>query len=232
MQLTPRRGVVHPRWVWGAVTCCALGIVLVGVGIMLLSWWMAVVGVVLLAVGALVGFRGGWMYDVHAARPAPAEVDEVEEGGSHRGVVPGAMVEDTEVRHTSAVVEQQRRRLLEGAAKTSAPLADLGAGVLLLVSVVLLVAQWAVYPRTATAQANGLHSTYVAVVEALVGLRVLTARGAAHRLAVAVGTLAGLALLVLAQTAPHSSDGVRVFETVCAVALVLGSLACLSWRER
>jgi hypothetical protein len=218
--------------VWSGVTCCVIGIVVLGVGIMSLSWWETAVGVILLVVGALVGFRGGWMYDVHATRATTAEVEEVKEGGTSEGIPPGDMIDDPEVTRTAAALDGQRQRVLTRAANASAPMADLGAGMLLVVAVVLLVAQWAVYPHDATSQSNGLHSTYIAIVAALVGLRLLTDRGAAHPLAVGVGTLAGLVLLILAWAAPHSSTGVAVFETVCAAALVLGSLAGLSWHER
>ena len=226
------RNIVHPRWVWAAVAVSLAGIVVIGLGVMLLSWWVAIVGVVLLVVGVVVGLRSGWMYDVHAGRPAPQEVEAVVEGDVHEGLSPDQDVADPVAERSSADLDRRREVILAQGHMARTPLALMGGWLVLAVAVLLLVAQWTIYPRGSTGQYTGLDSTYIAIVVALVGLRVVTARDEPHRVAAALGVLAGVVLAALAWLVPHESTGVAVFETLCAALLVLGSLACLSVSRR
>ena len=224
--------LVRPRRVWAALFTSLTGLVVLGIAVLLLSWWLGVLGALVLAIGVLVGFRAGWQYDVHASRAASRELEEVAVGGAHEGIQPGQMIDVPAVEQAAAELDARRRRILaRSQACPRRPLADLGGAMLLLAAVILLVAQWEIYPRSATGQANGLHATWVAVVVTLVGLRVLTGHGP-HRVAAALGLLAGTALVVLAWLAPHSVESVAIFETVCGGAIVASSFACLDSRRR
>ena len=224
--------LVRPRWVWAALFTSLTGLVVLGIAVMLLSWWLGVLGALLLAAGVLVGWLAGWQYDVHASRAASRELAGVAEGGPYKGIQPGQTIVVPAVKQTAAELDARRRRILARSHESPRrPLADLGAGLLLLVAVILLVAQWEIYPRSATGQGNGLHATWVAVVVTLVGLRVLTGHGP-HRAAAALGLLAGTALIVLAWLARHSAQSVAVFETVCGGAIAVSSFACLDARRR
>jgi hypothetical protein len=107
------RHVVRPRRVWAGVALAVVGLVVLAVGLMVQSWWVGGVGVVLLLVGAVLGWSGGGAYDVHATMSAHHEVEDLRTGDTHEGIEPGQMVRDPQVEKKSVAVERRRRRLIE-----------------------------------------------------------------------------------------------------------------------
>jgi predicted membrane channel-forming protein YqfA (hemolysin III family) len=79
---------VRPRWTWIALLLMVAGLVLIGTGIIVQSWTWAVVGLVILVVGGLVGLYGGFFYDVQGGASPSAQLRDVVEGNEHE--FPGA----------------------------------------------------------------------------------------------------------------------------------------------
>src|SRR5690242_13964089 len=84
--------LVRPRWVWAALATSIAGLVALGIAVMLLSWRLGALGTLALAVGVLMGRRGGWLYDVHASRAASQELEGVADEDVHEGIEPGRMI--------------------------------------------------------------------------------------------------------------------------------------------
>ena len=107
-------------------------------------------------------------------------------------------------------------------------MAPLGAIVLVLVAVLLLFAQWDLYPLGRTSQDNALRSLTVAVVAGLAGLRILMAQPARHRVAALLALLAGGGLLLSAFSFPHVIPATQIFEVVSGVLVVLATMVVLA----
>lgn len=219
---------VHPRTVWVGLALALAGAAVLGLGVAVESWWWAVAGAVLLAVGAGTGIRGGGLYDVHSGSPGQ-ELEQVVEGETHQGVAPGDTVRDERARATSRDLDQRREALIAASHEAPRPpLAQLGAILVLLVAVFLLVAQWKVYPLGAQSQTNGLWSLGSAIVAGLAGLRIVVGQPGRHLPSALLIVLAGGGLVPRASLATHETAATAITEGVCGVLLLLGGAIALA----
>ena len=226
------RHLVRPRQVWSGLALALLGAALIGLGVALGSWPWAIVGIVVLLGGAGLGLRGGVLYDVHRQHPGQ-EVEQVAHGDVHAGVAPGEMVHDPQVRRTSRTLDQQREALIRQTHEAPRPpMAQLGAIVVLLVSVFLLVAQWDVYPPGKTPQTNALWSLGFAILAGLAALRILVGQPGRHLPAALLILLSGVGLLLRAFLADHVIDATAIAEGVSGALVLLGGLAALLSPDR
>ncbi|HEX3223979.1 MAG TPA: hypothetical protein VHR35_15555 [Nocardioides sp.] len=85
---------VRPRWTWIALAVMITGLVLIAIGIMAVTWAWAVVGIVVLGVGAAAGLYGGFFYNVQGGSSIGAQIHEVAEGAEYE--FPGAGVKRSE----------------------------------------------------------------------------------------------------------------------------------------
>ena len=217
---------VRPRWTWGGLLALLLGVVLVGVGMMLGSLVVILIGLVLLAVGGVAALRGGLQYDVRTVGNVGAEITEVTEGNVHEAPGPSTRLHDPQADHTSAELEEQRKRILDDAMRAERPsLRPVGAVLVLTVCVWLLVAQWSVYPTTFVGQNNALRDLGVGIVLALAALR-LGLVGRSPRVS-AVVALGGVALVLFGLVMPHDSVGIAVSEIICGVLVLVSALLTL-----
>ena len=224
-----RRGV-YPRWVWTGTGLAIVGLVVVSVGLIMGSMSLAGVGLAAIVVGAVLAWRAGVMRDVRSGSVAP-EVEAVRSGRVHRGTVPGDMVSNSAAQEESRAADQRRQELLERSHSSPMPALAHGAALVILVmSLVLLCAQWALYPTGRTAQNNALRALGVAVILALCGLRILTTRQPA-RVAATIAIVAGVVLAVFGPLAPHQEAGVAWTETALGTIIVVAALAALTSRR-
>ncbi len=224
---------VRPRGVWAGVALGIVGAAVAGLGVAVGSWVISLVGVAFLAVGAIVGARSGGLYDVHGVGSLDEEISDVRDDATYQGVAPGDMSQREEVKETSRRLDRRRERIVADRAATSRPaLAPLAGGALVLVAVVLLVAQGALYPTGATGQSNAGRALALAIVAAAVGLRYLVSDGR-HLVFAAAALTAGAALVVSAFLAEHTRDATVGLEVVCGVVVVLSAIVgVLSPRTR
>jgi hypothetical protein len=76
-----QRGETHtvrPRWTWIALVVMVAGLAVIGAAIIATSWPVAIVGLVLVAVGGAAGLYGGFFYDVQGGGPAGQLKDAIE----------------------------------------------------------------------------------------------------------------------------------------------------------
>ena len=222
----PRR-LVRPREVWTGLALSLLGAALIGLGVSLTSWAWSIAGVVVLLGGAAVGIRGGGLYDVHSGS-AGTEIEQVLHNEEHEGVAPGDTVDDGQVRRTSRELDERREALLRSSHEAPRPpLAQLGAIVILLVSVFLLFAQWEIYPLGQTGQDNGLRALGAAVLGGLAALRILLGQPGRHAAACGLALVAGAGLLLQAFLLDHEVSRTVVVEATCGVLVVLAAVMAL-----
>ena len=223
-----RAPLVRPRWVWGGLVLAVGGAALLGLGIALLSWWLSVVGAVVLLAGIAVGLRGGVAYDAHQVS-ARGELQKVVEGETRKGIVPGEMVHDPDAERASLEAEQTRR-VVEQRSRVAGtpPLAPLAGWALVLLAVFLLFSQWELFPTTETGQDNGLRDLGLGILCGLAGLRIVVA-GGRHVVAAVVAVLAGVGLVLSGTLAEHTSAMTPWVVTLCgALALLSGVAAFVS----
>ena len=79
---------VRPRWVWVSLLVMAAGLFLIGAAILAESWTPAVVGLVVLVVGGVIGLYGGFFYDVQGGASPSTQLKDVVEGNEFE--FPGA----------------------------------------------------------------------------------------------------------------------------------------------
>jgi drug/metabolite transporter (DMT)-like permease len=224
--------LVQPRRVWGGLALALAGAALIGLGVALESWPWAIVGIVVLLAGAGLGLRGGVLYDVHRQHPG-REVEQVAHGDVHRGVAPGEMVHDPRVRRTSREMDAQREALVRRTHEAPRPpMAQLGAIVVLVVSVFLLFAQWEVYPPGRTPQTNAVWSLGFAILAGLAALRILLGQPSRHLAASLLILLSGVGLLLRAFLADHVIDATAIAEGVSGALVLLGGVAALVSPDR
>jgi hypothetical protein len=99
---------VRPRWIWVSLAVMVVGLVLIGVAILAESWAWAIPGLVVLAVGAVVGLYAGFFYDVQGGASPSTQLRDVVEGNEYE--FPGA----TTKRSEAEVKHDVRRRWLGG----------------------------------------------------------------------------------------------------------------------
>lgn len=220
------RHLVHPRWVWTGLVFVLAGVALAGVGIALASWAWTIAGAAIALVGAGTVIAGGGMYDARAS--LHGEMAAVAHGDVHEGVAPGEMVHDEKAQQVAVDQDAVHRRVLAARERTSRPpLAPIGAGLLILVGVILMFAQWALFPTGVAGQDNGLRDLIFGMIGALAGMRVLVAQPGPHPIAGGVGLVCGLILLLGAFLAGHRIGGTEVVVGMCGVFAIAGALACL-----
>ena len=225
----PRKRTVRPRWVWSGVGLAVLGAVVIGVGVAVSSWTVAIVGIVVLAVGALVGWRGGALYDATGAFALDEEMHDVKEGNEREGTKPGDQVRDPEAHRESRRADRTRRLTTARTMRAPRPgLSTLGAILLLLGAAFVLATQGA-YPHSHTGQINAERDLGMAVVTGLVGLLVLLS-SRRHPVGAVLALLCAVGMAVQAWLAPHDGTTTIGFETAVAVLYLLGGLMALDVR--
>jgi fatty acid desaturase len=80
---------VRPRWVWIALAMMIAGLVLIGIGIIVLSWIWAVIGIIVLVVGGVAGIYGGFFYDVQSRTTPDTELADAAKGEERMAPGPG-----------------------------------------------------------------------------------------------------------------------------------------------
>ena len=224
-----RNRTVRPGWVWSGLLTAIAGTVVIGVGVILLSWTWSLIGTGVLLAGAGISLAGGVMYDVHSTSPA-VEISQVVDGDVHEGVAPGETRSTPESRQRAHELDRRLDTLERAVMQAPRPVPDGPAAVtMLLVAVFLLVCQWALYPTGLPGQTNANRALGCAIVLGLCGLRVLTSQPRQRHLV--AGSLAGLAsltLLVNGLLAPHDRTVVAVAEGVCGALSVVSSAILLS----
>ena len=85
---------VRPRWIWVSLAVMVVGLVLIGVAILAESWAWAVPGLVVLALGGVVGLYGGFFYDVQGGASPSTQLKDVREGNEFE--FPGASTKRSE----------------------------------------------------------------------------------------------------------------------------------------
>jgi glucan phosphoethanolaminetransferase (alkaline phosphatase superfamily) len=89
---------VRPRWTWIALVVMIAGLVLIGVGIVALSWTWAIPGLILLVIGGAAALYGGFFYDVQGGAAVSAQMHEVAEGNTYEFPGAGTMRSEAEVK--------------------------------------------------------------------------------------------------------------------------------------
>ena len=100
---------VRPRWTWIGLAVMIAGLGLIGVGIILVSWTWAIVGLVLLGCGGIAGIYGGFFYDVQGGASASTQLRDAVEGTEFEFPDPDTTRSEEEVKH-----DVRRRWLSDG----------------------------------------------------------------------------------------------------------------------
>ncbi|MBD8870574.1 hypothetical protein [Nocardioides donggukensis] len=219
---------VRPRWTWAGLATMVVGLALAGAGVVLLSWPWAVVGAVVLAVGAAAGLRGGLLYDTTRHGSAGDLAADVVHGRQVQAPGPDAHYTGPTIREDVEETEAERRTALAGQPGLRASLAPVGGVALAAASVWLFVSQMLVYPQTGGGETGTWRALAGAVVVGLCALRILLVGRA--RLAALVALLTG-DLLVLGAVFV-AGGGAAVSEAAAGVAVVLGAVLALDPRAR
>jgi hypothetical protein len=229
------RHLVRPRRVWIGTLLAILGLVVVSVGLVLLSWPWSLTGTVIALGGAVVAWRGGILYDVHSSG-VRSELGEVVHGTVREGVAPGETVHASpEARSRTVQVERRRRGLERAAMVAPRPGPTRPAGwVLLLIAIFLMVAQWELYPLERPGQTNAVRALGAAILFAIAGMRMASSQGRPPRVAALVSITVGLALLLNAVLAQHDVGSTAASEGVCGAVACLAGIVVLiaSWSRR
>ncbi len=214
---------------WVGTGLTILGVITTGVGLMTRLVSMAVVGPVAMLVGVVTAWRAGVLVDTRTRdSTAREEVEDVRRGRVRHGTVAGDMLSASAAQAESRAADRRLRELLDRSHRAPGPpLAHGAAVVMLLVCVVLVWAQWGLYPPGHTAQENALRTAAVAVVLGLCGLRILAAHRP-RRVAASLAVLAGVMLALFGPMAPHQQAGVAWTETALGTIIVLAALTALA----
>ena len=214
---TEEKHLVRPRWVWGGTFLLVTGTVVIGVGVDLTNWPWSIIGMVLLALGAVVAARGGLMNDFHTHGSARTEMRNVVEGNVRPGLAPGTDLSTPESREKSRELDHRREALEQAAVEAPRPaMVRPAAGILLLIALLLLVSQWELYPIGIPGQTNANRSLGCAIVLGLAGLRILTSQPDQRvRVSSALAALAGLSLILNGLLARHDRLSTAVAEGCC-----------------
>lgn len=218
------RPVVRPRRVWSGLALALIGFALACVGLMLRSEPLSVGGVVILVLGACLGWAGGVMHDATTGFTPRQELRAVRDGTARAGVIPGAQANTPAARDEAERVSRTTHRL-QKAARTPNDLrwAPVAGWTLLLVAAVLMVSQWELVPHTTTGRVNSFRDTAAAILISLSGLRLALTRGR-HLMAVAVAGTAGAGLVLTGVLAAHDHATVSALEATAGVVVVLAAV--------
>jgi drug/metabolite transporter (DMT)-like permease len=223
------RHLVRPRWVWLGLLVALLGACLLGLGVAVLDGPTAIIGAVVLLVGAAAGLRGGVLYDARPALDLRAELRDVLDANVHPGVAPGDSVRDPAVVREAARADATRQFLEESSRHPPGTRwAPVAGWALLLLAAVLVVMQGALAAHTTTGRSTSVRDAGLAVLLGLAGLVLATTRGH-HPVAMAIVALAGLGLLGSGLLADHDHTATAVVEVVGGWLAVL--LALTAWRS-
>ncbi len=223
---SPRR--VHPRWIWGGLVVALLGAALLGLGISLLWLGTSIVGAAILFAGASMTVAGGMMNDARSGLAVRDEVRQVAEGDVHAGVAPGDMIEGSRAKADAARTSAQSRRTLQRAnTRAPAPLAPLAGWLLVALAGVVVLSQPWFIEHTATGRNTAVRDALLAILVALSGLRIATARGL-PRVAIVVAALAGAGFVAGGLLAHHSGRAISAVETAFGVFTILATVAAVS----
>jgi hypothetical protein len=187
-----------------------------------------VVGVVVMAVGALLAWHGGILKDVQATQPMSNELEAAVHGDPHEGIEAGQQLHDPRAQAAAARTARETRAVLESrVAAPGPPIGPVATFGLLLLGVWLFVGSFMLpYYYTVT----GVNSTNRALGASIV--IVLCALWMRHvrtgLVAAGLAALVGIALVVGALLLTHNDIWVRYQEGVCGTLVVLcAALAAL-----
>ena len=217
------RAPVRPRAVWGGLLVAVLGLCVVGAGISALSWTWSALGVLALAVGGGLMWRGGVMHDAHATKPVDHELRDVREGGTQEGVSAEQELGSDAARRRAAFVTEQTRALLASRTHAPAPpLRPIGVTALLVLGVWLLIAQYALgYPFTVLGQNSALRDLGPGLVVLLAAFWLRQC--GPSRVATALCLLSGVALLVFGFAVAHDAVRVQWNEILSGLLVMIGA---------
>jgi hypothetical protein len=222
--------VVRPRWVWIGIGLGILGAVVIGFGVAVSSWPLAIVGIVLLLVGAGIGWRGGALYDATGVFELDQEMHDVKEGNTREGTKPGDQVRDPDAHRESRRADRTRQATTGGTLRARRPGLSMLGAILLLVGAAFVLATHGTYPHSHTGQLNAERDLGMAVVVGWVGLLVLLSPRR-HPVGAALALLCAVGMVLQAWLAPHDETTTVGFEIAVAVAYVLGGLMALDVRR-
>lgn len=223
----PKNPRVRPRLVWGGMGAAVLGVCASGLGVMMRNGWSTWGGAAVIVVGLLIAWRGGVMYDTRGQEPPHHELQELVEGGEHRGVSPESQAVGTRAEARAAAVTQRKKAALARSMSSPPPsIRRLAAFGLIPVGAWLFIDQiFLGYPFTIDGQDNALRDVGFGVVVVLAALRLrLRTRSL---VASSLCVLSGALLILSAIFTPHDAVLVQVNELVTGL-VVLG-LASLTF---
>lgn len=202
-----------------------LGVVVIGLGVIWLSLWVALVGLAVLVLGAAWAWAGGLGSDTRSGGEGESEGEEIKEADVHPGTSPAARVSDEEMQRRAAERTRRTDRILEAAHHhPRPPLAPLGVVLLLLVALWLAIGTSALYPDET--RAGPLRDGSMAAVMALAALwAALMPEG--KRIAAAVAFLLGLGLLLIGIFETSTTQVLHGQHVVTGILALIGALLCL-----
>lgn len=205
---------VRPTASWVALGVLVLGVVVVGVGVLLMSWPVAAAGAAVGVAGAALAAWSGLLWNVHGATGASRTTREdgtVEVAGTH------AHLEDAAAQRHAAEVSRRAEHLEHQGPPRRPGLARAGAALVLATGTWLALSQWTLYAETPEGREGTWRAMGAAIVVLLAALRLLAP--GRSLLAVAAAVVVGL---LLAETARAAAS-----ETISGVLTVLGALLTL-----
>jgi hypothetical protein len=213
------------------------GVALALVAMFVIAWAMIehsttgeVVGVVALALGGLLAWRGGVLNDVQSSEPMSHEVDAAVHGREHSGVAVGEQLRDPEAQARAAELTRSKHVLLQSRVAAPGPpmrpVATLG---LLLLGAWLFVGAFVLPYYYTVIGVNGTNRALGASI--VVTLCALWLRHVGPSLVAAgLAALTGLLLVVAAVFAPHGSIWVDLQEAWCGCLVVLATALSVGSR--
>lgn len=215
--LGPSGRRVRPRLVWGGTLVAVLGCCAAAFGGVATSWTWTLAGGALLGAGALAAYSGGVMRDTSSG--VRSELAHLIHGQDRHGVAPGDMVTSPQAVTSARRVDRRRRRLEHAAATVPwrFPVRPTG-GALVIVTIILLVSQWELYPLELPGQSNATRALGCAIVVGIAGMRIIEA-GAGHRftVSIAAAAVAGILLTLNGALADHARTATAAVEMTCGL---------------
>ncbi len=215
---------VRSRAVWAGTLLALLAIAVVGVGVAVTSWAIAVPGLVALVAACVVAWRAGLMYDAHETAAGHHEAHQVASGGTHEGLSPYQRVTDDQARQRAAESSREARSATSGSMNSPMPsLLPVGAVGVLVLGVWMSFSHMILnYAYDLTPQDAALRATGFGAALTLAGLTLLF-RG---RSLLATGAALGLGvLLILAGLGLEHEQARTMWNALVSGVLVLGFAA-------